>query len=57
MHGQESNSKNLKIMPFIDTNTYQFMSSKGNVKGHVFQKQAHRHLFFMFYKMILYSRK
>ena len=26
--------------PFCHTNTYQFMSSQGNVKGYVFHKQA-----------------
>ena len=28
------------VRPFFHTNTYKFMSSQDNVKGHVFQKQA-----------------
>ena len=49
------------VKPFFHADTYQFMSSQGNVKGHVFKKQAWRPLIFMFYfipyhKVILYAR-
>ena len=37
------------IRPFFYTNTYKLMLSQGNVKGHVFQKQAWRPLIYMFY--------
>ena len=43
------------VRDFFHTNTYQFVSSQGNVKGHVFQHQTWRHLIFMFYFYLLLS--
>ena len=47
------------LRPFFNTNTYQFMSFQGNVKDHVFQKQAWRprFIFISYHTMILYARK
>ena len=48
------------VRPFFHTNTYRYMSSQGNVKGYVFQKQALRLIFMgvfiSYHKMILFAR-